>query len=220
MGKEFSCTVRIDGVAAPGKLHLDSHALRIAGSRRLTVALSDVTRAAVLDDTLRLKAKGMLIELDLGASRAQTWRAAIVSPKTLLEKLGVRPAERVYVKDLSEDGFVRDLAHTVTTPPSGVLRGTFDVAFLGIADPSALNAVGRVIAHLIPAGALWIVYPKGKASPVPDAAVRAAAREHGLYDAKVVAFSATHTATKWMFPLAARAALLTRSARPSRSSAR
>ena len=68
-----------------------------------------------------------------------------------------------------------------------------------------LEAVERVTAHLNPAGALWIVHPKGKASSVPEALVRAAARACGPYDAKVVAFSATHSATKWMIPLAARA---------------
>lgn len=220
MGKEFSCTVRLDGVAAAGKLHLDSSALRISGARRLTVSLADVTNAVVAGGTLRLKANGKLLELDLGAQRARTWKDAILSPKTLLEKIGLRPAERVYVKNLPDAEFVDDLTRTLTDPPARVLRGTFDAVFLGVADPTALTKLGRVVAHLNPAGALWIVHPKGKGSRVAEAAVRAAARAHGLYDAKVVAFSATHTAAKWMIPLAARADHLTRSARPSRRSAR
>lgn len=219
MGKEYTCTVRIDGVATTGKLHLDTSELRIAGARRLTIALADVRNAAVIDQTLRLTANGTRIEVDLGARRAQAWKDAIVSPKTLLQKIGVRATERVFVKNV-DAGFVDDLARTLETPASRTLRGTFDIAFLGVADLPALDRVGRVIAHLTPSGALWIVCPKGKASRVPEAAVRAAARDCGLYDAKVVAFSATHSATKWMIPLAARATHATRSGRPSRSRVR
>jgi hypothetical protein len=219
MGKEFSGTLRVDGVAAPAELHLDGDALRVAGKRRLTIPLADISRAAVVGGTLRLTAQRTLYELELGPRRAQAWKDAIVSPKTLLEKIGVRTTQRVFVKNV-DAGFVDDLARTLEAPPSRTLRGTFDVAFLGVADLPALDGVGRVIAHLTSAGALWIVYPKGNASPVPEAAIRAAARACGLYDAKVVAFSATLSATKWMIPLAARAAHATRSARLSRSPAR
>ena len=219
MGKEYTCTVRIDGLATTGKLHLDTSELRIVGPRRLAIALADVRDAAVVDETLRLTAKGTRIELELGARRAQAWKDAIVSPKTLLEKIGVRATERVFVKNI-DDGFIDDLSRTLETPPSRSLRGTFDVAFLGVADVPALDGVARVMARLTPAGALWIISPKGKASPVPEAAVRAAARACGLYDAKVVAFSTTLSATKWMIPLAARANHAAASARPARVAAR
>jgi hypothetical protein len=51
---------------------------------------------------------------------------------------------------------------------------------------------------------LWIVHAKGKGAPVGEADVRAAVARAGLYDAKVVAFSASHTATKAAIRLADR----------------
>jgi hypothetical protein len=50
---------------------------------------------------------------------------------------------------------------------------------------------------------LWIVYPKGK-SEIREIDVLAAGKAAGLVDVKVVAFSATHTALKFVRPKAKR----------------
>ena len=47
------------------------------------------------------------------------------------------------------------------------------------------------------AGALWIVYPKGK-QDITELQVLDAGRAAGLVDVKVVSFSATHTALKFV----------------------
>jgi hypothetical protein len=47
---------------------------------------------------------------------------------------------------------------------------------------------------------LWIVYPKGQKS-ITENDVIAAGRKTGLKDVKVVGFSATHTALKFVIPL-------------------
>jgi hypothetical protein len=60
------------------------------------------------------------------------------------------------------------------------------------------------VKRLDPAGALWLVRPKGKDTPVTEGATRAAALAAGLVDVKVAAFSATHTAEKFVIPLAKR----------------
>jgi hypothetical protein len=53
------------------------------------------------------------------------------------------------------------------------------------------------------AAALWIVYPKGQ-KQITENDVLAAGRKSGLKDVKVVGFSATHTALKFVIPLAER----------------
>jgi hypothetical protein len=50
------------------------------------------------------------------------------------------------------------------------------------------------------ATALWIVYPKGQKS-ITESDVIAAGRKKGLKDIKVVGFSSTHTALKFVIPL-------------------
>jgi hypothetical protein len=46
---------------------------------------------------------------------------------------------------------------------------------------------------------LWIVYPKGK-QEITELQVIEAGRQAGLVDVKVVSFSATHTALKFVRP--------------------
>jgi len=53
------------------------------------------------------------------------------------------------------------------------------------------------------AAALWIVYPKGQ-KQITENDVLAAGRKCGLKDVKVVGFSTTHTALKFVIPLSDR----------------
>jgi hypothetical protein len=53
------------------------------------------------------------------------------------------------------------------------------------------------------ATALWIVYPKGQ-TQITENDVLAAGRKSGLKDVKVIGFSATHTALKFVIPLSKR----------------
>ena len=53
------------------------------------------------------------------------------------------------------------------------------------------------------ATALWIVYPKGQ-KHIAENDVLAAGRKIGLKDVKVIGFSPTHTALKFVIPVANR----------------
>jgi hypothetical protein len=52
-------------------------------------------------------------------------------------------------------------------------------------------------------GALWIIRPKGSEA-ITEAEVMAAGKHAGLVDVKVVSFSPSHTAEKFMIPRSAR----------------
>ncbi len=196
MGKEAVCLARVDGNAAQSKAHLDSTALKLSGGHRLTVPFAALTNITVAGDALRLSSADVSVELQLGAGVAQRWAHAIQNPKSRLEKIGVRRDERVCVRGITDEAFLDELRGALANAPSTSLRGSFDVVFLGVAGPDDLREIARCRKHLEPAGALWIVHPKGRASAVSESAVRAALHGAGLFDAKVVAFSATRTATK------------------------
>ncbi len=53
------------------------------------------------------------------------------------------------------------------------------------------------------ATALWIVYPKGQKC-ITENDVLSAGRKAGMKDVKVVGFSPTHTALKFVIPLSQR----------------
>jgi hypothetical protein len=64
----------------------------------------------------------------------------------------------------------------------------------------ALSSVAKIARSLKGATALWIVYPKGQKS-ITENDVIDSGRKTGLKDVKVVGFSASHTALKFVIPL-------------------
>ena len=66
--------------------------------------------------------------------------------------------------------------------------------------PGDLAKIVKWKASLAPAGALWIVSPRGVPG-LKDTDVMAAAKRAGLVDVKVVRFSETHSANKFVIPV-------------------
>jgi len=78
-----------------------------------------------------------------------------------------------------------------------------DAIFYGVSRGTELRRLEKLKIGLKPNGALWTIRPKGRAE-VSEGAVMAAGKAAGLVDVKVVSFSATHTAEKFVIPLASR----------------
>jgi hypothetical protein len=128
------------------------------------------------------------------------------SGKPLAAKLGIRPDSRVLVVG-APDGF--DLA-----APAGAVVHTragssaYDVILAFCPDRSALRR--RFAAQpprLVPAGALWISWPKrssGVATDLDENAVRAHGLAAGLVDVKVAAVDETWSGLKFVRRLADR----------------
>jgi len=72
--------------------------------------------------------------------------------------------------------------------------------FLSAETRDALGEVRKIAGKLKGSAALWVVYPKGQQS-ITETDVIAAGRKAGLKDVKVVCFSATHTALKFIIPV-------------------
>ena len=78
-----------------------------------------------------------------------------------------------------------------------------DLIFLAGANREALAQIPKLAAGLKPAGALWVIYPKG-VQLIREIEVLDAGRAAGLKDTKVASFSDTHTALRFVIPVAAR----------------
>ena len=61
----------------------------------------------------------------------------------------------------------------------------------------------RTCKKIAPNGSLWIVYPKGNKELKQDDIFKAG-KSAGLVDVKVVSFSSTHTALKFVIPVSKR----------------
>jgi hypothetical protein len=124
----------------------------------------------------------------------------------LLDKLGVRPGSRVaIVGDIDPDGWFRALLADRTSDVTiGTPKPESDLVFLAADSTPELADLAAFRTRIKPAGGIWVVSRKGKASTIRDVEVMAAARAAGLIDNKVVAFSDTHTSIRLVIPVADR----------------
>ncbi|HBY61456.1 MAG TPA: hypothetical protein DEH78_16665 [Solibacterales bacterium] len=79
----------------------------------------------------------------------------------------------------------------------------FDLVFFAIARLDEFDRLAKLRRGMEDNGAIWTVYPKGTGK-FPDAAVFEKGRASGLKDNKVMSFSETHTALRWVIPVSER----------------
>src|SRR4051812_30282808 len=127
----------------------------------------------------------------------------------LLDKLGIRPGMRVaIIGDLDADDeahtFRASLAERTSDMTEQHVDDDTDIVLLLADSTDELTVLEDLRERIKPAGAIWIVSRKGKASTLRDIEVMAAARDHRLIDNKVVSFSASRTALRLVIPVALR----------------
>jgi hypothetical protein len=208
MGLEATCAAVLDGEKTRGKALLEATELIFRATTsdlRARVPFAEIESVKVAGKTLSLEWGDRKLSLELGADAA-TWAEKIENPPSRLSKLGVKPASRVaLVGDFAFDPtFEGELGLGTTADAAATVRAPVDVLFYAPATPAALGRVAALSKRLDPAGAIWIVRPKGKDTPITEDATRRAGLAAGLVDVKVAAFSATHSALKFVIPKRAR----------------
>ncbi len=202
MGADADCTLHMDGRATRGTALLEQHDLIFRGPFRLAIPLKDIRSASAAGGSLEIRFGARTATFDLGAPAAR-WAGKIMNPPSRADKLGLKPGLTVLLAGASDPAFRADLARRdikiVTKAPSGGA----DMVFFGAERPSALNHLERLRLAIKPNGAIWVVRPKGQGG-VSESAVMAAGKQAGLVDVKVVSFSDTHTAEKFVIPVAKR----------------
>lgn len=206
MGLEAKCTLRQAGEAVSVKAHLNTDRLELRGGARLDVPFKAVEAiAAKPDGTLQLKHAGGTTELVFSdAKTAEKWAEKIRSPKSLIDKLGVKPESRVAVLGVDDAAFLAEATARLGAKPPTKVAPNLDFLFYAADTAADLAKLKTLKAHLQPAGAIWVVSRKGKEATIKDVDVMRAARAAGLVDNKVCSFSVTHTALKLVIPKAAR----------------
>src|SRR6185369_7354635 len=101
------------------------------------------------------------VAFELGPA-AEKWAEKIRSPKSLLDKLGVKAEHRVSVIGIADEEFLAQLAARVPALTSGKLAKRSDIVFLGAEASNDLRRIERAVAAIVPDGAIWVVHPKGK----------------------------------------------------------
>jgi hypothetical protein len=201
MGNEAPCKLRYDGKVFAGKALLETSELIFRGETRLKIPFPEIRALRAQDGELHVNTKAGLAVFALGPL-AEKWRHKIANPKTVLEKLGVKPGDMVSLIGK----FPQDFLSSLKTNGVVVLdEMTSDTAWFFLAaetrrDLSRAKALAKTLRG---AAALWIIYPKGQ-SRITESDVRSAGLKAGLTDIKVASFSSTHTALKFVIPKAKR----------------
>ena len=122
----------------------------------------------------------------------------------LLDKLGVRPGMRVALIDIDDPEIRQLIAERTTDLTEGTPEPDTDVVLFGAETPADLAPLAELATRIRPNGAIWVVSRKGKAATLRYDDLLAAAKAAGLVDNKVASFSATHTALRFVIPIALR----------------
>jgi len=202
MGNEVHCKVRFGKQQSEGKALLETSEFLFRGDFRLKIPFSTIKSVKAADGELRVHTADGLAVFQLGAA-AEKWRDKILHPKSRIEKLAAKPGAKVSLLGEFDAEFLRELRALSVSVANGKAAPDSDNIFFAAESQKALGALSRIAKSMKGATALWIVYPKGQ-KHITENDVLAAGRKAGLKDVKVVGFSATHTALKFVIPLSNR----------------
>jgi hypothetical protein len=198
MGQERECRARLQSRTLSGRAYLETDHILIRGEERLKIPIKDLTAVTADGGVLRLEFGGGPLEIELGDA-AVKWANKILHPPSRSAKLGIKRGLTVRLEGEFEPAFLDDLRGT--EPAAAAAKA--DLVFYAARNTADLVRIPKLAAGIKPDGAIWVVYPKGVAV-IRELDVLAAGREAGLKDIKVASFSATHTALRFVIPVASR----------------
>jgi hypothetical protein len=202
VGNELKCTARFGEEKSEGKALLETSEVLFRGDFRLKIPFATIKSAKAVDGELHLQTANGLAVFELGPA-AEKWRDKILHPKTRLEKLGLKHGAKVSLIGSFDVDFHRELNSLAPSVTKNKVAADSEAIFFAADSQKELSSVAKIAKSLKGATALWVIYPKGQKT-ITENGVIAAGRKAGLKDVKVVGFSATHTALKFVLPLGKR----------------
>jgi hypothetical protein len=202
MGRELTCKAMYNRQQSEGKALLETDAILFCGEFRVALPFAAITSVQTKAGRLSLRSAAGTLILLLG-DQAETWARKITNPPTLLDKLGVKAGMRVSVVGISNRTFIDELRSRAAVVSVGRLARDVDMVVLGLETADDLRRLPAAVTSIARGGAIWTVRPKGHAT-LSEVAVMKAGKNAGLVDVKVARFSDTHTAEKFVIPVARR----------------
>lgn len=204
MGLEADCQVRFGKKAGPGRAHLDASELQVRGAVVLAIPLKDVRTVEAKKGELHVAWSGGTAVLTLGSqATAEKWALKTRYPRSLMDKLGVKPASRVSILGEFDPSFRTDLRARASDVIQGRAAKASDIIIVSMAKPADLAKLKALRAAIKPNGAIWVVWPKGR-KEFREGDVRAFGQGVGLVDVKVASISDTLSGLKMVIPVAQR----------------
>ncbi|MEI9904192.1 MAG: hypothetical protein WDN06_09540 [Asticcacaulis sp.] len=194
MGLEAEAELVLAGQSVHVRALLESHELILRGAIKKTFRFSDIANPQAINGQLVFETGGEPYALTLPDGQAEKWLKKLTTePPSLAQKLGIDAAHKALVYGVTDDPAVAQALKGVTT---------FDKAEAAIAiaialTPPELAAAIDALIHALPHAPLWVIYPKGAKSALPESEVRSHMKVLGYSDTKVAAVSEKLTATRF-----------------------
>ena len=200
MGREATCDLRVGARTARVKALLETTELIVRGELAARFPFAKMKRVRAKDGKLTFDCNGESVALTLG-KEADSWASKITNPKSRADKLGIKPGQRVALIGVTDDKLREEVAAKgARIVPLGE---EIDLVFFGTNDKADLKRLKELAKSIAQNGAIWLLRPKGR-DDYKEADSMAAGKAAGLVDIKVVAFSETHSAEKYVIPVAKR----------------
>ena len=202
MGAEAQCAVTFGRTRADGRALLETDELIFrSDALRLAISYKTISRVDARDGVLRITWPDGTAAFELGDA-AVKWADRIRNPPSRMDKLNIHAGQRVLFVGVRD----QTLREEIETCGASVLaRGTepVDAIFVAANERQDLERLVTVQKFLKRDGAIWVIRPKGSPQ-ISESDVMKAGKAAGLVDVKVARFSETHTAEKFVIPVARR----------------
>src|SRR5580700_10042558 len=173
MGQEANCEVRFGDKVSVGKALLETDELIFRGDFRLSIPLRSIQSLDVAGGVLSVTSPAGTALFTLGA-QAGKWAHKIRNPRSLADKLDVKPGMRV-----SLIGVANPLERRTSDVTEGTAAKGSDLIFFGAEADKDLAKLRSLQKALKPGGAIWVVYPKGQ-KQITEVGVIQAGRQAGM----------------------------------------
>src|SRR5215467_7755588 len=109
MGAELECRARFGSKSSAGRALLETNEIIFRGGFRLKIPLKDISAVKASNGKLAVTFSEGEATFDLGPA-AEKWAHKILHPKSVIEKLGVKPGQKIAVLGVGDKSFLADLA--------------------------------------------------------------------------------------------------------------
>ncbi len=202
MGQEAKCSAKFGRQVSKGKALLEADELIFRGDFRLSIPFKGMKSVVAKKGQLKVAFPQGVAVFNLGP-KAEKWAAKIRRPKSLLDKLGVKQGSRVVVFGIKDKSFWKQLKERASDIAKGKPRRDSDLIFVAAMRKEDLKKLRSLQGFIKREGAIWVIARKDQ-QEIRKADVIAGGRQAGLVDVKVVAFSETHSAHKFVIPVTRR----------------
>lgn len=178
------------------KALLESNEIVIRGALRGRFDIAAAKKFVAQGGILSFESAGRRVSIDLGVD-APVWLKKIKNPRSRVQKLGVKPGDRVCVLGPAESDAINELRDATGDEPASRLRAGLDLVLFFTKKPADLSRLDGIRDRLAPKGAMWVLWPKGLKDYKHEDVV-SAGKASGLSQTRSIGFSERFTGLRFV----------------------